>query len=140
MSFFVFLIVLLCFFPLVRWVGDLVTRGIGMRTDIEHKRLDLIDRAVSDPTLDPQRRDELLRSLAHTAAPISATTTIGWISFCAGAALGAIGLTSELPVLLSVGIVVVAVGFALLSLPLVARELATREPLRAAGSVHDRVS
>lgn len=132
--FFGFLFLMLCVFPLIQWVGGMITQRVEMRGEIEHRRLEVIERAVGDPSVDPQRRDELLRSLTHASAPVPASTTIGWVSFCAGAALGAIGLTGGVYELLSVGIVVVAVGFALLSLPLVARELATREQSPSASS------
>ncbi len=113
---------LLLVVPTTLWVVFALTKRLELRMEAERRRLGLLESSISDPGLTVDQRSRILDQLDRDR-PIPLSTSLGWIGFCGGVALGAIGVVTHRPCFGLWGAVSGALGFALLSLPMVAREL-----------------
>ncbi len=120
------------------------------RIEMDRRRLDLIEQALKDPSIEPATRNELLRALAADATPAGSAPAcdkpggqrdwwhalwfgIGWCLFVVGGCLmAAEGFRFVQTRDMKTTLPMTVVGFAMLTLPTALRELTRR---RAIGPV-----
>ena len=119
---FILMFFLLVLVPTCLWVVFVLTKRLELRLETERRRLDLLESTMSDSGLTAEQRTRILDQLDRDR-PVPLGTALGWLGFCGGLALGGIGVVTHRPELGLSGAVSGALGFALLSLPMVAREL-----------------
>ena len=117
---------------------------ITTREREQRRRLDLVAQALQSNQLDDRTKRELLAAVgaAPREARIPLWTALGWIGLAVGISLLILGETMSQRDLWAPGVLVTAVSFAVLSLPIAARELQGRRtapnapPGRAAPNTH----
>ncbi len=100
---------------------------IATREREQKRRLDLVAQALQAGQLDERLRHELLGAVAAPGPKTPIWVVLGWLGLFAGIGLLIVAATTNERDMWPAGIMVTAVSFAVLSLPIAAREMQGRK-------------